>query len=293
MQLTDEIIDLLPSKSLKRKIKDCNYTFSEANLFRIIFYYAKEFDERIELMERFAAQATADVAAYARECIRWQKEILAQFMEAEAGIVYELEISCGGGWEETFICSTFDAAMKMINLFYDEYGDLGAVETDQTRYTLVKRRIYDGDPERAYCEDQEAICILGAGKKVLTVDDFRLSNSDPECDGVCLHCVKLCIHHDLHFPCFWKELDVVRYTAANGKVRYGICLQSEEYDPCQFVYVIPLDCEAMRYHAFAKVHRFHDHIAPPLLEIVSAEELDEQMWQDCQAYLEYLIANED
>lgn len=292
MQMTELILRLLPSASLDRKIHQSNYTFSQPDLLRIIFHYAKEFDWRIELMERFAKEADYEVASYARKCIAWQKDLLARFKEIEVGEVYELTISCGGGWEEDFICSTFDAAMKMIDLYYDEYGDVGASETADTRYTLVKRRIYDGDPHRAYCEDQEAICILGPKKRVLTIEDFTSPAPDAECDGVCLHCEKLCLYDSLLFPCFWKEQDVVRYTEPNGKVHYGICLQSEEYDPCEFVYVIPLDCEPMRYHAFAEVHRFHDHIAPPLLEVVSTEELDEQMWENCQAYVEYLIANE-
>jgi hypothetical protein len=283
MQLTDEIIDLLPSQSLRRTIREGHFTFSQPDLLRIIFNHAETFDQRIAYMERFAEVADTEVADYTRKSIAWQKNILARFKEIQVGEVYELTIRCEGGWEEDFICSTYDAALRLIDLFYDEYGDVGASESVDTRYTLVKRRIYDGAPDRAYCEDQEAICVLGPGKRVLTVEDFIFSAPD-DCDGVCLHCQKMCLFDDILFPRFWKHGDVVSYTDSKGVRQMGICLDSEKYDLLERVYVIPLNCEAFCYRDFENAHNYHDHIVPPVVDVVDISQLDSALADRVRAF---------
>lgn len=285
MQLTDEIIDLLPSESLRRTIREGHFTFSQPDLLRIIFNHAETFDQRIAYMERLAEVADTEVADYTRKSIAWQKDILARFMKVDPDEVYELEIDCGGGFKETFICSTYDAALRLIDLFYDEYGDVGAEETDQTRYTITKRRIHDGNPERAYFEDQEAFCILGPKKRVLTVEDFTSpAPDDTDCDGVCLHCQKMCLFDDILFPRFWKNGDVVSYTDSMGVRQMGICLDSEKYDLLERVYVIPLNCEAFCYRDFENVHTYHDHIVPSLVDVVDISQLDSALADRVRAF---------
>ena len=55
----NEIIELLPSRTLKSKIFETGYKFTETELIYIIYEYAKTFKERGEMLRRFAKTASA------------------------------------------------------------------------------------------------------------------------------------------------------------------------------------------------------------------------------------------
>lgn len=57
-----KIIDLIWSDSLKSRIKETKYTFSEYQLLMIIISYAEAFEQRMEMLRAFAEKASADMA---------------------------------------------------------------------------------------------------------------------------------------------------------------------------------------------------------------------------------------
>ena len=58
----NEIIELLPSGTLKNKIAETGYKFTETELIYIIYSFAKTFDERNEMLRGFAQSASAEAA---------------------------------------------------------------------------------------------------------------------------------------------------------------------------------------------------------------------------------------
>ena len=71
--MTEKIIELLPSADLKQKIKEVGHNFSDSELLQIIERYAPTIIEKHDLMLRFAATASDDVADLAREYVRYEK----------------------------------------------------------------------------------------------------------------------------------------------------------------------------------------------------------------------------
>ena len=294
--MKDIILNLLPSRTLREKIREVGYEFTEEELLYILFEYAPIFDERLTLLGRFAETASPKIEETARLIVAWQKRIFDAFRVCGDGEVYELHIKdTPDSYDETYLCGSYDAALNYIDLFYEEYDT--TEKGDSTRYRIVKRHIYSGKPGETFDEDYLAECVLDQHKRVLTVDD----NADNSPYGMgfcktqeCDTCEKICLHHgrEVLFPCFTKHLDLVRFEDYKGAMRYGVNFQWDD-TPADCLCVDPLDSHAVRYHSFENAGDDHDHPPLPLVELASAEELSEEMRRDYLAFLEYLKMTEE
>jgi hypothetical protein len=294
--MKDTILSLLPSRALREKIREVGYKFTEQELLFILYEYAPTFEERMTLLERFAETASPEIGETVGLILAWQRRIFDAFRVLGEGEVYELHIKdTPDSYDETYLCGSYDAALAYIDLFYKEYGT--DQKGDSTRYRIEKRRIYGGKPDEVFDEDYLAECVLDQHKRVMTVDD-HVDNSPygmgfcekQECDT----CEKICWHHgrDVLFPCFTKNLDLVRFEDYKGAVRYGVNFQWDD-SPADCLCVDPLDSLAVRYHIFENAGDDHDHPPLPLVEPASAEELSEEMRRNYLAFLEYLKETEE
>lgn len=294
--MKDTILKLLPSRTLREKIREVGHEFTETELLFILFEYAPTFDERLTLLECFAETASPEMKETAELIIAWQRRLLDAFRVLGEGEVYELHIKdTPDSYDETYLCGSYDAALHYIDLFYEEYDT--AEKGDSTRYRIEKRRIYTGKPDEAFDEDYLAECVLDQHKRVLTVDNNM--DDSPYGRGFCEKqecdtCEKVCLHHGrmVLFPCFTKNLDLVRFEDYKGAVRYGVNFQWDE-EPADCLLVDPLDSHAVRYHSFENAGDDHDHPPLPLVELASVEELSEEMRLDYLAFLEYLKETEE
>lgn len=302
----NEIIELLPSGTLKNKIAETGYKFTETELIYIIYSFAKTFDERNEMLRGFAKSASAEAAKNALFLADRQDEIYKDFCENGDGYIYELRIREEEYCEERFICASYEAALKYIDLYYDEYASIGVTETEKSCYHIVKRRIYSGKESEGFSADGVAECILGAGKKVLSVDDTRpFCKTADDDETACPDCELFCPAKtdDMAFPCFVKDGDIIRYTDTvygnkeiderfgerHEEVHYGI-VRAWGSEPLDYIYTFPFDSAAISEHKYDDDALFHahDHIYAPLAEVVSVDELDEKMKEDYCAYMEHL-----
>ena len=302
----NEIISLLPSKTLKAKIAETGHEFTENELIYIIYEFAKTFEQRKNMLLRFARCASPEAAENALMLVRRRDEMYRDFCENGEGCIYELRIREEEYCEERFICASYEAALKYIDLYYAEYGHIGVEETERSRYHIVKRKIYGGKEDEGFSQDGVAECILGAGKKVLSVDDrhsFCQTADDDE--TACPDCELFCpakIDY-MAFPCFVQDCDVIRYTSTvygNGEIEERFCERHEEVrygivrawgsEPIDYIYTLPFDSAAISEHKYDEDALFHahDHIYAPLTEVVPVDELDEKMQEDYAAYMAHL-----
>ena len=294
--MKDTVLSLLPSRALREKIRAVGYEFTEQELLFILYEYAPTFDERVTLLERFAETASPEIKKTVRLITAWQRRIFDAFRVLGEGEVYELHIKdTPDGYDETYLCGSYEAALAYIDLFYKEYGT--DQKGDSTRYRIEKRRIYTGKPDEVFDEDYLAECVLDQHKRVLTVDDH--ADRSPYGIGFCEKqecdtCQKLCIHDSnrVVFPNFVKNLDLVQFKDDKGAMRYGINFQWDD-SPADCLCVDPLDSLAVRYHSFENAGDDHDHPPLPLVEPASVEELSEEMRRDYLAFLEYLKETEE
>ncbi len=289
--MKDTILELLPSRALKNKIREVSYEFTEKELLYILFEYAPTFEERLVLLDRFTETASPEIGETVRLIAAWQRRIIDAFRVLGEGEVYELHIKdTPDSYDETYLCGSYEAALAYIDLFYEEYDT--TEKGDSTRYRIVKRRIYAGKPEEAFDEDYLAECVLDQYKRVLTVDDEmdRSPYGIGFCEGRdCDTCEKICLYDRswVLFPCFTENGDLVKFTDDKGAVRYGINFQWND-DPADCLCVDPLDSLAVRYHSFENAGDDHEHPPLPWVEPASIEELIKSMREDYLAFMAYL-----
>ena len=291
--MINEIIELLPSPGLKAKIKETRRQFKENELLQIIVRYAGGFNARNDMLESFAQTASPDIAALAREYIRYGKEKFKRFTESEDGFVYELSIKESPvSHEEKYLCSSYNAALVCIDRFYEEYACVNAKENEETRYRIVKRKIFS--EADVFDEDAYAECVLGEGKTVLSVTDYR-DGADCELDINCTECTRICPRRcdELIFPCFARKYDIIKYRDYDGKECFGVnlcCLGSCGSAVSEY-YVIPLDSSVVREHCFEDALYAHEHIELPLAFLAEPCDLDETAKRNYFALVEYLKEN--
>ncbi len=283
-ELQRRIVSLIPSTSLKKQIQLTNHCLSDADLLSTAYCYATNYDTRIELLQMLEQHFTGELRDYTSRLIQVQRQMLDSFLEPEDNAVYELHIKdTPDAYDERYLCKSYDAALRIIPLFFKEYD---CQENALSRYTIVKRRILSGKAD--FSEDKLGELVLLPGMRVYSVSMLSFDHQAEECTGQCLECNRPCAHcHETIFPPFIQHGDAVKYYDFFGKESYGIAFELDNL-PCSDCYVIPLDSDAVRYHDFANIHNDHQHIPAPLTERIEEEALPEEMRADYKACLQYI-----
>ena len=288
MLMTNEIIELLPSQGLKSKIRETGYRFSEKELLYIIYGYAPSFEKRIEMLERFAKNATPEGTKYALWVCETERKNFGEFCKSSPDVVYELHIketphSC----DEKYLCDSYETALSVIDMHFAEYES--AKETEDTRYTIEKKQVFSRKAGQDFTDDILMDCELCAGKVIKEVNNW--SNRCPaDCDGECGECEVAYppSYTSILFPRFIYDRDIVRYTKYNGEVACGIHLKSESDDETSDYCVVSFDSDMIYYHDYDMDFLDHTHIDAPFIEKISEDEITEKQRADYRAFMEYL-----
>lgn len=284
-ELQRRIVSLIPSKSLKDQIELTNYHLSNEDLLSTAYNYAKDYDTRLELLQMLEQHFTGELRDYTSRLIQVQRQMLESFLEQEENVVYELHIKdTPDAYDERYLCKSFDAALRIIPLFFKEYN---CEENSLTRYTIIKRRILSEEDE--FSEDEIGELILLAGMRVYSANVWSFDRQAEACSGQCFKCNLPCaVCHETIFPQFIRHGDAVKFYDFSGEESYGIAFEPDN-QPRSECYVIPLESDAVRYHDFANIHNAHQHIPAPLTERIKEEALPEEMREDYRACLQYIL----
>lgn len=282
--LHDSIVKLIPSKDLRDSIRENGCCLSDMALLSIVFHFAPDLDSRIRYLRMLEVAFTGGIRDYITRIIQTQQKSLDDFMRYETGTVYELHIKeTPDAYEETYLCGTFEAALKMITLFYGEYD---GKEDPSSRYRVVKRRVFSAGEGEVFSEDYLGeVALLPGG----IIHSVHMDGLDAEgCDGCCWECQRYCVRSPaVSYPCFTSHGDAVKYRQFDGAEHFGIVLQWEDA-PTHECYIIPLDYECVRYHDFSNARHGHEHIPAPFVEKISVDSLPDKTREDYLAYREYL-----
>lgn len=284
-ELQSRIVSLIPSTSLKNQIRLINHRLSDADLLSTAYRYAADYDARVELLQMLEQQFTGDLRDYTSKLIHVQRQMLEVFLKPEDNTVYELHIKdTPDAYDERYLCKSFDAAICIIPLFFQEYD---CEENSLTRYTIVKRRVLSEEAD--FSDDELGELVMLAGMRVYSVNMWSFDHQAEECAGQCLNCNSPCADcHETIFPQFIQHGDAVKFYDLSGKESYGIALAFNNL-PCSEYYVIPLDSDAVRYHDFDNIHDAHQHIPAPLTERIEEAALPEEIRADYKACLKYIL----
>lgn len=285
----DEIIGLLPSEGLKKKIKETGYGFTEKDLLYMIYGYAPDFEKRIEMLERFARTASPEIAKTALDMCEKERKNLEEFCKKSPDVVYELHIKeTPHSYDEKYLCDSYETALAVIDMHFEEYES--AEETEETRYTIEKKQVFSRKAGQDFTEDSLMDCELGAGKVVKAVYNWSNNRCPEDCDGECDECENLYppSYTSILFPRFIYDRDIVRYTKYDGEVKYGIHIKSEGEDATADYCVLNFDSDMIYYHDYSDDFWDHTHIEAPSIDRVTEADITEKQREDYRAFMEYL-----
>lgn len=289
--MTEKIIELLPSANLKQKIKEVGHNFSDGELLQIIERYAPTIIEKHDLMIRFAATASDDVAALAREYVRYEKALIERFITSAPGAVYELSIKdTPDSYEEKYLADSYNSALWLIDKYYEKY-ERSAKKTEKTRYEIEKRRVFsEGDD---FSDETYGKCTLNQEKQIMTIYDFESVDCRAE-ENFCSDCKEICYNRsdEVKYPNFAKNCSLIKFLDYNGKVQYGVNLEFNlyDYDFVEELYVLDLDTQCVKDREFdyETIFMAHCHIELPKATLASPDELDEKTRETYHALVEFI-----
>ena len=284
-ELQRRIVSLIPSTSLKKQIKLTNYRLSDADMLSTAYRYANDYDTRMELLQMLEQHFSGELRDYTSRLIQVQRQMLESFLEPEDNAVYELHIKdTPDAYDERYLCKSFDAALRIIPLFFQKYH---CEENASSRYTIVKRRVLSETDD--FSEDELGELVLLAGMRVYSVSIWSLEHQAEACSRDCQACNRPCvICHEAIFPQFIRHGDAVKFYDISGQESYCIAFSLDD-QPCSDYYVIPLDSDAVCYRDFVNIHNAHHHIPAPLTERIEEEAIPEKMRADYKACLQYIL----
>lgn len=286
--LQDRVVNLIPSRDLRKAIVDNNFVLTDLTLLSTVYHCAPDYASRIHHLKMLEAAFSGEIQAYTSRIIATQQQMLNAFVKEEPGVAFELHIKdTPDSYDETYLCSSFDAAFKLIPLFHQHYD---CSENTSSRYRIVKRRVFSGNDGDPFSEDYLGKMRLLPGGIVESVDMTGYCAED--CDGLCFDCNHYCVlSGEILYPCFTAHADAVKYRDYGGFTRYGVVLQWETA-PSGECYIIPLNCEQIRYHDFQNAHYAHQHIPAPFVEVISPDTLPQEMQENYLAFAAYLKEND-
>ena len=287
-ELYDRVLSLLPSVDLREAIRRTGYRLPDGDLLAIAWRYAPDYDARIALLRELGEGMEEEYRAFVSQILDTQREMLEGFSRQEEGTVYELFVKeTPDACDEGTLCRSYEEALRMIPLIYQEYPF--CKEGEETRYRVVKRRILSD--QTGFLEDEMGEARLLPGKKLYDVELYDLDHRPEECEGRCLSCEFTCAEcHDVLFPTFVRHGEAVKYKRDPflGGQAFGIVFDLGE-DAAADCYVIPLMSDAVRYHDFENIHNAHQHIPAPLVERIEPSALPEKLRADYEACRQYLL----
>ncbi len=277
-EIHDKIVDLIPSKSLKKAIKETDFQFSELDLFRIIDACAPTAKKRIEYLILLHDELCGGIAKFVETHIKYDSEQLEYFVNDCENMVFEVYVRDYEG----YIFKDFESAISFIKLYpTNEYAV--PVKT----YHISKRKLRGADDIKPdYFEDCDFCTVVDGEIRDIwceNIECFYETEDEKKYASLC--------NEESEFPKYIDSGDVIKYPDRYGNLKYAIVLL-QPGQAFHYVNCTPLDSIVARCGAFDKHFFAHEYPSPYFVEKADMSELDEKMREDYLAFKAFLAASE-
>lgn len=289
----DKIISFLHSTELTDTIRKSGHKFSPKELAELIYLYSPTYDDMLSLWEELG-NTFPETENFTRQNILWKRTSLEKFKEHEENSVYELRIrDKRDNQDEIYFCSSFDSAIKAIDAFYKEYEGI-TEECKDTVYTILKHHMYFGQDD-VLPDNIPGKAVFGQGKILRSIENESVKYSE-NCDGICVNCTIDCIYDtDVEYPNFIRDFAPIKIHGESDwcSGEYGIVIPIDKNkDTVQEYYTIILNPSFETYDDMQEYcFRYHEHISPGNIEIISYADLTEEHRKAFDTIKEYWAEN--
>ncbi len=237
-KLYREIIDMIPSETVREEIYGGGETLDPAVLLRILYSHAPTFSSLVSFLERIKSAEEGTHAALNAECmIRELEKAKENFYHSDGNHIFELRIRESiYSAEQAFFAKSIDGVRKTVKSFSESY-DLS--ESELPFYRVLKRPIFSDEFGYAVEEVPMTQFVFGSCGEL-----SKIKNAfSVDCNGSfrCDECSEVCIGHVVRYPFFAKYFrkgDIVFQVGDNYTMNLGFCYVVSSKDAV--LTVIPL-----------------------------------------------------
>ena len=298
IDLEKQIIELIPSKTMRDAIKENNYKFSDIEYVQLVENFSKSWNNKLNLIKQIKENIeNKNLISYIEAYVESEINAYNKFTKKEDNYVYDVIMDhISKHEEERFLCTSFDSIMKVIDSYKENYKEYINVD-NLNNIEIVKRKISNWDKPEEIEEDANIIVYLNENMEIDCIYDDNYV--DPEDYNLEMKCIK--------YPTVFKAGELVcidknkynfqvanyrdyYYSIADGK-KYGIVgfNQNEidedgDIDVCyfldlsdEFVYYRSIGLNEQQYVNYLDCH---DHIDFGYIEKVNMADVHQKIKDD-------------
>lgn len=304
-KLEKEIINLIPSKTLKDEIYMRKHKFSDLELAQIVIEFASTWKEMMDhLFELKKEIKEAKVVEYISQYIEIEQKQYELLVSNDSNYVYEVDMYPGSPGDK-YLCPTYESAYITIESYEKAYKEFIDIRVKNNIIISKCKVAIRENPEDIEEGEGPVYAVLNSDKEIKRIYSY-LEDVDIETIGIELNTIK--------YPDCFKEGDLVYinteklpefnlssynyYIEFDENKRYGINSFDnikkfgEEVDECCF---LDLSSEYVEYKkiennkkGYCEYLMDHMHIDFGYLEKAKLEELPNKIYEDYKYAIETL-----
>lgn len=142
IDLEKQIINLIPSQTIKNAIYEQNYKFNDLEYVQIVMEFSNSWKRRLDLLNSIKENIDSrDIISYIEAYVKSEINAYNKLIEKEDNYVYDVITNYQLNYDgERYLCSSFDSIMKVIDSFKENYREFSDVDILK-HIKLIKRKI--------------------------------------------------------------------------------------------------------------------------------------------------------
>lgn len=298
IDLEKQIIELIPSKTMRDAIKENNHKFTDIEYVQLVEEYSKSWENKLNLLKQIKENiSNQNLISYINAYVESEINAYNKFTKKEENYVYDVIMDHKSNYEgERFLCSSFDSIMKVIESYKENYKEYINVD-NLKNIEIVKRKISNWGKSKEIDENENIIVYLNENMEINCIYDDNYV--DPEDYNLEMKCIK--------YPTIFKAGELVYidkskynlrvanycdyyYSIADGK-KYGLVgfnqNEIDEDGDIDVCYFLDLSNEFVNYRSigvneqqYVNYLDCHDHIDFGYIEKVDLNEVHPKIKDD-------------
>ncbi len=212
INLEKQIIELIPSQTMKNAIKEYNHRFTDLEYVQLVEQFAKSWHSKLNLLNEIKGNINnKDIISYIEAYVKLEHNAYDKFIKKEENYVYDIIMDCISNHdEERYLCISFDSIMKIIDSYRENFKEV-INEDDFKHIKITKRKISTWDTPQEIDEVGNIDVYLNENMEIHYIYDDNYI--DPEDYNLNMSAIK--------YPTIFKAGDLVYIDKNKHELQVG------------------------------------------------------------------------
>ena len=212
INLEKQIIELIPSQTMKNAIKEYNHRFTDLEYVQLVEQFAKSWHSKLNLLNEIKENINnKDIISYIEAYVKSEHNAYDKFIKKEENYVYDIIMDCISNHDkERYLCISFDSIMKIIDSYRENFKEV-INEDDFKHIKITKRKISTWDTPQEIDEVGNIDVYLNENMEMHYIYDDNYI--DPEDYNLNMNAIK--------YPTIFKAGDLVYIDKNKHELQVG------------------------------------------------------------------------